>query len=106
MGSGQRQDQHWIEKPGGKAAAHRLWDLAQDSKALVKSLIADHKMPVTFRPGVAHACWSDREVRDTHDYAEKLARDYGYTQIEPLDRAGSSALICAKRPGDCAMRRA
>ena len=96
VGSGQRQDQNWIEKTVGKDAAHRLWDLAQDSKALVKSLIADHKMPVTFRPGVAHACWSDREVRDTHDYAEKLARDYGYTQIEPLDRAGISALIGSK----------
>ena len=96
VGSGQRQDQNWIEKAVGVDAAHRLWDLAQDSKALVKSLISDHKMPITFHPGVAHACWSDREVRHTHAYADKLARDYGYTHIEPLDHAGITALIGSK----------
>lgn len=96
VGSGQRQDQDWIEKAMGVDAAHRLWDLAEDAKALVKSLIAEHAMPVTFHPGVAHACWTDAEVRHTHSYAEKLARDYGYTQIEPLDRAGISALIGSK----------
>ena len=96
VGSGQRQDQDWIEKTMGLDAARRLWDLAEDAKALVKSLIAKHAMPVTFHPGVAHACWTEAEVRHTHSYAEKLARDYGYTQIEPLDRAGIQALIGSK----------
>lgn len=93
VGSGQRQDQIWIEKAVGKDHAHRLWDLAEESKALVKSLIRDHSMPVTFYPGVAHACWSEAEVRDTHHYAEKLQRDYGYTHLEPLDRDGIRRLI-------------
>jgi gamma-glutamylputrescine oxidase len=53
-------------------------------------------MPVTFYPGVAHACWSEREVRDSHAYAEKLQRDYGYDQLEPLDRAGIQRLIGSK----------
>jgi gamma-glutamylputrescine oxidase len=96
VGSGQRQDQDWIEKAMGVEAAHRLWDLAEDAKALVKSLIADHAMPVTLHPGVAHACWTEAEVRHTHACAEKLARDYGYTQIEPLDRAGIQSLIGSK----------
>lgn len=93
VGSGQRQDQVWIEKAVGKENAHRLWDLAEESKALVKSLIHDHAMPVTFYPGVAHACWSDAEVRDTHHYADKLQRDYGYTHLEPLDQNGIRRLI-------------
>lgn len=96
VGSGQRQDQVWLEKVMGRDAAHRLWDLAEDAKALVKDLIARHDMPVTFHPGIAHACWSDAEVRDTHAYGEKLARDYGYDQLEPLDRAGIQALIGSK----------
>jgi gamma-glutamylputrescine oxidase len=50
-------------------------------------------MPVTFHPGVAHACRSDAETRESHAYAEKLARDYGYTRTEPLDRAGIRRLI-------------
>lgn len=93
VGSGQRQDQDWIEKAMGVDAAHRLWDLSQDAKALVKSLIAEHQMDVTFHAGVAHACWTDAEVRHTHAYAEKLARAYNYHEIEPLDRAGIRALI-------------
>ncbi|NEY92187.1 NAD(P)/FAD-dependent oxidoreductase [Tabrizicola oligotrophica] len=96
VGSGQRQDQVWLEKAVGREDAHRMWDLAEDAKALVKDLIARHAMPVTFHPGVAHACWSEAEVRDTHAYAEKLHRDYGYDQLEPLDRAGIRALIGSK----------
>lgn len=93
VGSGQRLDQVEMEKIAGRENAHRYWALAEEAKALVRGLIADHAMPVRFHPGVAHACWHDREVRDTHAYAEKLRRDYGYDQLEPLDRAGIRALI-------------
>jgi gamma-glutamylputrescine oxidase len=93
VGSGQRQDQVWLEKTVGRDHAHRLWDMAEDAKSLVKDLIARHAMPVTFHPGVAHACYSDAETREAHGYAEKLARDYGYTQLEPLDRTGIRRLI-------------
>lgn len=96
VGSGQRQDQDWIEKAVGVEAAHKLWDLAEESKALVKTLIQSHNIPVSFYPGIAHACWTDAQVRDSHAYAEKLCRDYGYTQLEPLDRAGIQALIGSK----------
>jgi gamma-glutamylputrescine oxidase len=50
-------------------------------------------MPVTFHPGVAHACYSEAEVREVHAYAEKLARDYGYGETEPLDRTAIRQLI-------------
>lgn len=93
VGSGQRLDQDDLEKQVGLEQARRLWDLAEDSKALVRSLIKDHAMPCTFHDGVAHACWSDKEVRHTHAYGEKLARDYGYDKLEPLDRAGIRDLI-------------
>lgn len=93
VGSGQRLDQVALERIAGRDAAHRLWDLAEEAKALVRGLIADHAMPCTFHPGVAHACWTQAEVRDTHAYAEKLRRDYGYDQLEPLDRDGIRRLI-------------
>ncbi|MDQ2065739.1 FAD-binding oxidoreductase [Xinfangfangia sp. CPCC 101601] len=94
VGSGQRQDQIWVEKAVGREAAQQLWTLAQDAKALVHDLIQRHAMPGTdWKPGIAHACWSEAEVRHTHDYAEKLQRDYGYDQIEPLDQNGIRALI-------------
>ena len=93
VGSGQRLDQLEIERITGRENARRYWDLAQDAKALVRSLITDHAMPVTFYPGIAHACWHEREVRDTHAYAEKLRRDYGYDDLEPLDQTGIRALV-------------
>ena len=93
VGSGQRQDQVWLEKTVGKENAHRLWSLAEEAKALVRSLITYHAMPVTFHPGIAHACRTEAEVRDAHAYAEKLHRDYGYTHLEPLDQAGIRRLI-------------
>jgi gamma-glutamylputrescine oxidase len=93
VGSGQRQDQVWLEKVAGKENAHRLWDLAEEAKTLVKTLVKNHAMPVTFRPGIAHACRSEAEVRDVHAYAEKLHRDYGYQHLEPLDRTGIRRLI-------------
>lgn len=93
VGSGQRQDQDWLEKTVGQDKAHRLWELSQDAKMLVRDLIDRHAMPVTFHPGIAHACWTRSEVDHAHAYAEKLRRDYGYDQIEPLDRASIRRLI-------------
>ncbi|MBN2631099.1 MAG: FAD-binding oxidoreductase [Rhodobacteraceae bacterium] len=93
VGSGQRQDQDWLEATVGHQAARRLWDMGQDAKALVRGLIDRHAMPVTFYPGIAHACRTDAEVRHAHAYAEKLARDYDYDQITPLDRAAMRGLV-------------
>lgn len=93
VGSGQRQDQDWLEAEVGHEDARRLWDMGQDAKALVRALIDNHAMPVTFRPGIAHACQTAAEVRHAHAYAEKLARDYGYDQIKTLDRASMRAII-------------
>jgi gamma-glutamylputrescine oxidase len=53
-------------------------------------------MPVTFYPGIAHACRSAAEVRHAHAYAEKLARDYNYSLVQPLDRAAIRDLIGSK----------
>ena len=93
VGSGQRQDQDTLERMVGRDDARHLWDLAEEAKGMVRSLIADHAMPVRFHPGIAHACYSRAEVDDAHRYAEKLARDYGYSQVQPLDRDGIRALI-------------
>jgi gamma-glutamylputrescine oxidase len=93
VGSGQRRDQDDLERMAGAGVARQLWDMAEDAKALVRRLIADHAMPVTFRPGVAHACRTAAEVSATQRYADRLAREYGYAQIEHLNRDEIRALI-------------
>lgn len=92
VGSGQRLGQGEIEKMVGRDDARQLWQIAEDAKALIRSLIADHQMPVNFYPGIAHACWHKGEVREAHADAERLSRDYGYDSIEALDRDGIAAL--------------
>ena len=93
VGSGQRRDQDWLEAAFGPEQAHRLWALAEEAKSLLKSLVTDHAMPVTFYPGVAHACWTDAEVRASHAYADKLRRDYDYHHLETLDQPAIRRLI-------------
>tara|TARA_R110002096_G_scaffold51912_2_gene135408 strand:+ start:3158 stop:4459 length:1302 start_codon:yes stop_codon:yes gene_type:complete len=93
VGSGQRIDQATLEKTLGPDIARRLWQIGEEAKELVRSLIVRHDMPVTFYPGIAHACRTAAEVREAHENAEKLERDYGYAQIEPLDGAQLGALI-------------
>ena len=87
VGSGQRQDQDWLEKSVGREVARKLWDMAEDAKGMVKSLIKAHAMPVTYHPGIAHVCSSDAEFRHAQTYADRLQRDYGYGHIEALNRA-------------------
>ncbi|MEO0372410.1 MAG: FAD-binding oxidoreductase, partial [Pseudomonadota bacterium] len=54
LGSGQRMDQHYVEKLVGREDADRLWTMAEETKALVKSLIAKHKIDCHLKPGIAH----------------------------------------------------
>ncbi|MFN6976629.1 MAG: NAD(P)/FAD-dependent oxidoreductase [Gemmobacter sp.] len=92
VGSGQRLDQDTLEARTGRDAARMLWAIAEDAKALVRSLAAD--MPGTdWRDGIAYAQRKPADARAARVAAERLARDYGYAAIDPLDRAALAALI-------------
>lgn len=82
VGSGQRLEQDALEKMAGREAAHKLWDMSEEAKALVRKLAAEMGLP--FHAGVAHACYTRAEVAHAEAYREKLAREYGYSQIEAL----------------------
>ena len=93
VGSGQRKGQDELEKQYGLDDARKLWDVAEDAKSLVKSLISQHEIDALWRDGVAHADWHDKNVPDEHAYAEHLQKHYDYDQIEPLNRDQIAALI-------------
>ncbi|MCC6863658.1 MAG: FAD-binding oxidoreductase [Rhodobacteraceae bacterium] len=93
VGSGQRNDQDNLERVTGRENARRLWNMAEEAKGLVKSLINDHDIPAPFRPGIAHACWTESQTRHAHHYADRLRRDYDYNQIEALDCDAMARLI-------------
>ena len=96
VGSGQRQDQFYLERAYGGARARRLWDMGQEAKSLVKSLITQHNIPAPFAHGVAHASRSTASFDHEAAYAEKLARDYGYDEIDVLKGDDFAALVPSK----------
>ncbi len=96
LGSGQRMDQDALEALMGAAEAEKLWQMAEDAKALVKTLIARHGIDCDLKPGVAHTGFNARDVTDLHRYAAHLNSRYGYDQIEVLDQAQCHALCPSK----------
>jgi gamma-glutamylputrescine oxidase len=90
---GQRLDQFELEALVGFERAKALWDLASDAVALVKTLIARHRIDCDFRPGVVQADLRPREVEQSRALAEKLARDYGSRDVRWLDRDGIRAEV-------------
>lgn len=95
VGSGQRLEVDDLEKMAGPSTAKRLWDLAQEAKALVRALAAEAGVP--FHPGVAHAFRTAREFDHAHAQIDKLATRYGYDQIEPLAQDAFRAILPSAR---------
>jgi gamma-glutamylputrescine oxidase len=92
LGSGQRMDQAGLESLRGDSEAAKLWQLAEDAKALVKGLIARHDIACDLKPGVAETGFTPAQVRGLHEHAAHLQDRYGYDQIEVLDQAACQEL--------------
>jgi gamma-glutamylputrescine oxidase len=95
VGSGQRRDQDWLEAHCGRERARALWDMAEEAKVLVRGLVARHGIDCDLRSGIIHAAHKAAYVAEYHAEAEKLARDYGYAEVEPLDREALAALVAS-----------
>jgi gamma-glutamylputrescine oxidase len=91
LGSGQRQDQITLEKMVGSDAARMMWDLGQDAKSLVRTLIARHQIDCDLADGIAWAGTSHAAARDLGDYADHMDRQYGYA-LNVLDKNAFHAL--------------
>ena len=93
VGTGQRQDQDWLEGKLGKTVARALWDLSVESVTLVRDLAARHAPDADWRDGIIHAAHKPGYVAEQHEYAERLARDYGYDRIRLLSREEMRAMV-------------
>lgn len=85
VGTGQRVEQTVLEERHGKSHARLLWDLAEESKSLVKSLIAKHQIACDYTPGILHADHRKSFVPESRDYVEHLRLVYGYEDIRFID---------------------
>ena len=85
VGSGYNKSQRWLAKSLGQAPARALWEMAEESKADLRTFVAAHAPDARYRAGVAHGGYNLSEVAEEHRDAEYLAKTYGYDQIEELD---------------------
>lgn len=92
LGSGQRMDQEGLESLMGETESRKLWQLGEEAKDLVKSLIARHDIDCHLKPGVAWTGSSHGEVKHLHDYGRHLQERYGYDQLEILDQSACHAM--------------
>ncbi len=96
VGTGQRRDQDELEASHGVETARRLWELAEESKALVAGLIERFGIECEAVPGIIHADHKPRYVPHSRAYAEKLNTRYGYEKIRFVDRDEMRAMIASK----------
>jgi gamma-glutamylputrescine oxidase len=86
LGSGQRVDQEELESLVGVPDAHRLWQLSQAAKLLVKDLIRDHSIECDLTPGILYTDHRPRYREDSKRYAQKLQSEYDYPDIRWIDQ--------------------
>lgn len=93
VGTGQRVEMDALAKIVGRDPARAMWDMSLESVALVRDLITDHGMDITWNSGIIEASHRAKHVDDYHAYAAYLAAEYGYDQAIPLNRDAMRAHV-------------
>ena len=86
LGSGQRLGQLELRKMLGEDRAAELWHLAEDAKAHVRGLVAEHGIACDLKRGHIRAELSEKGLSHAADEARHLHEDLGYDQLTVLDR--------------------
>jgi gamma-glutamylputrescine oxidase len=97
LGSAHAQLQPTLVEKYGTDTARALWDLAEDSKALVKKLIDEHQIDCDYAPGNTACAVTSSDFDYLCEHVDIAARDYGYEAYEILDRteiAEISGSVC------------
>ncbi len=86
-----------IESLVGKADARRLWDLSLEAVDLLRTLVQRHGIACDLKAGHMHAATKPRQERELRRWQQNLARDYGYTSPQFMDRAAVRAQLASDR---------
>ena len=92
VGTGQRLEQASLIKLAGAQTADLLWELAEESKTTVKSLIRKHKIECFLKMGIADLGLNQSQMKDMHHYVDFLAERYGCDYITKLDKEAAYSL--------------
>ncbi len=91
LGSGLRVEQPKLDEAVGIDDGRKLWALAEDAKALVQNLIAQHKIECHLTSGLAWAAETPAAVRDLEQYATYMSEQHDH-HVVPLDNLAFRAL--------------
>ncbi len=83
--SGHRREQVWLEKTCGKQAAHALWDLAEDAKLNLHTLIERYAIECEWKQGLILADHKPRHAFHSRAYVHHLREEYGYDKLHYLE---------------------
>ncbi|TXS90716.1 FAD-binding oxidoreductase [Parahaliea maris] len=86
VGTGQRADQHDLEKWVGKDAARSLWQLGLEAVDTVCSLVDEFGIDCELKQGNLHVASKAGDATDLREHVDHLRGVYGYEQIRYVDR--------------------
>ena len=93
VGSGQRKDESELEAEFGRERARQLWDLAEESKDLVRLRVARHNIDCDLTPGQLIVAAKPAHAIAMRSRAEKLGRDYGYHDARYVPQAELPSML-------------
>ena len=93
VGTGQRVDQDELERRLSPQLAQAAWDIAEESKALVKILIHRHQINCDYRPGSIHVNHRRRYDAHARRFVDLLHEKYHYDQIRFVPREEMQHLV-------------
>jgi gamma-glutamylputrescine oxidase len=85
--TGHRKSQEELETWLGKVHARDLWDLCEESKALVRSNVQMHGIACDLKPGLVLAAHKTSAIAPLAQETEYLARHYNYNAMRMMDKA-------------------
>jgi gamma-glutamylputrescine oxidase len=91
--SGHRKDQKSLEAWLGPRHARALWDLAQESKALVRGLVAEHAIDCALKPGLIIAAHDRAALTAMEEETNYLKRDYADGAVRMMDASETARLL-------------
>jgi gamma-glutamylputrescine oxidase len=94
--TGHRMSQPDLEKWLGPVHAHDLWDLCEESKALVRTQAAAFAPEANLRDGLIIAAHDRTALRELGEETEYLHKHYGYSAARVIGADETCRLIGAK----------
>lgn len=96
VGTGQRADQHTLEKMLGGDDALALWQLGLDAVDLVVDLIHEHRIDCELKSGNLHVAASLKAAKELQEEVSQLRDVYACTSLRYVDREELASMSSAQ----------